>query len=78
MNSDLSVQGRRGPRDKLSGRNMMNKEWCLCGSVFNKMFPCREDLGKNGEARVGLRLPGEVNETPAQMIPPPQTAPLKV
>lgn len=66
----LRVQARRGPRDKLGGGHMMNREQCLSGSVFNKTLPCREGLGKHGEARVGLRLHGDVNDTPAQMIPP--------
>lgn len=66
----LRVQARRGPRDKLGGGHTMNREQCLRGGVYYKTLPCREDLGTHGEARVGLRLHGEDNDTPAQMIPP--------
>jgi hypothetical protein len=46
---------KRGPGDKLSGKYMMNREQCMCGSTFHKMFPCGEALKENGGGCGGLR-----------------------
>lgn len=43
------------PGDKLSGKNTVHRERCMCGCAFNKMFSCEETLQENGVGGQCLR-----------------------